>query len=404
MKRAYIATIATCLIFALGFWGANYYLGQDRLQGPLKVGFIYDGDESTLYTYNFSLARDALEKEYGDGVEIFTRSNVHDTEADEPVRELCQKGCQLIFLNGYSELIAPLAPEYPDVQFCQASYTDMTGVETPENYHTFKGEIYQGRYVTGIAAGMKLRQLIDEGQLDAGDVRVGFVAAFSSPEVISGYTAFLLGVRSVVPQAVMSVRYTGAWNNFVLEKAAAQALIDEGCALISHHSDTIGPAVACEEARPEKEVYCVSYNQGTMEVAPTVSLMATRISWTPYVLGAAEAVMRGCPIEKVVGGRIHGRDMSAGFERGWVEITNVNDQLIAPGTREAMESAIAEFRRGKVDHVFRGDYTGRDPENASDTIDLNAGFIENQSSSYPTFHYVLDGIISIATPASSRSE
>ena len=395
MKRVYITSIATCLVMALLFLGFRYYSGVATARDHIKVGFIYDGDESALYTYNFSLARDALEQHYGSRVEVYTRSNVLDTDADEPTRELIQKGCELIFFNGYSEQIIALAPEFPGVQFCQVSYQDMSGKNVPSNYHTFKGEIYQGRYVTGIVAGMKLRELIDRGELDASGAQVGFVASFSSPEVISGYTAFLLGVRSVVPQAVMRVRYTNAWNNYAMEKAAAEALIDEGCALITQYTDTIGPALACEEALPGKTVYYISYNQGTIEVAPSVSLLATRINWSPYVLGAVEAVLSNRPIEKVVSGQVHGNDMSAGFDYGWVEITSVNDYLAPEGTRDAISSAIEQFGRGRTNHVFTGEYTGTNPNNPADTIDLSRGYTENEFSSYPTFHYVLDGVVTI---------
>ena len=128
----------------------------------MTVGFIYDNDESTPYTYNFSLAKDAVEKKYGDRVDILTCSNVLDDEMEEPLRELAGKGCDIIFFNGYSELVMKLAPEYPNIQFCQTSYMDMYTKSVPANYHTFKGEAYQGRYVSGIAAGMKISQMIEE--------------------------------------------------------------------------------------------------------------------------------------------------------------------------------------------------------------------------------------------------
>ena len=141
-----------------------------------------------------------------------------------------------------------LAPEYPNIQFCQTSYMDMNGKTVPDNYHTFKGEAYQGRYVSGIAAGMKINQMIADGVITEDQALVGFVAAFPTSEVISGYTAFLLGVRSVVPKALMRVRYTETWSSYALEKSAAQKLIEDGCVVISQHTDTIGPAIACEEA------------------------------------------------------------------------------------------------------------------------------------------------------------
>ena len=147
-----------------------------------------------------------------------------------------------------------LAPEYPNTQFCQTSYMDMRDKTVPENYHTFKGEAYQGRYVSGIAAGMKIDQMINEGIITEEDAKVGFVAAFPTSEVISGYTAFLMGVRSVVPTAVMKVTYTHTWSSYALEKRAAQQLIGDGCVVVSQYTDTIGPAIACEESSQTGQV------------------------------------------------------------------------------------------------------------------------------------------------------
>lgn len=395
MKRTYITIALTCLVILAVLVGWFRFLNLSGAQDHLTVGFIYDNDESTPYTYNFSLAKDALEREYGDQVEILTCSNVLDDKMENPLRELADKGCDIIFFNGYSELVMQLAPEYPDVQFCQTSYMDMSNVAVPENYHTFKGEAYQGRYISGIVAGMKIDEMISEGVIAEDQATVGFVAAFPTSEVISGYTAFLLGVRSIVPQAVMRVRFTQTWSNYAQEKSAAQALIDEGCVVLSQHTDTIGPAIACEEASQERPVYHVGNNQSMSEVAPGTSLVASRICWEPYVLAAVDAVMKHRSIEKVVSGRVHGTDVSAGFEKGWVEMVDLNQQLAAPGTQEAMDAAIAQFRGGKNDFVFKGDYTGVNPDDPSDTCDLREGYVENANTSFPTFHYLLSDVITI---------
>ena len=395
MKRVYTTMALTCLFILAILLTWFRYLNLWDVRDGLKVGFIYDNDESTPYTCNFSLAKDALERKYGDRLEIMTCSNVLDDRMEDPLRELAGKGCDIIFFNGYSEMVMALAPEYPEVQFCQTSYMDMSGKAVPPNYHTFKGEAYQARYVSGIVAGMKIDEMISEGVIGGDQAVVGFVAAFPTSEVISGYTAFLLGVRSVVPQAVMRVRYTETWSSYALEKSAAQALIDEGCVIISQHTDTIGPAIACEEAEREWPVYHVGYNQSMVEVAPGASLVASRICWEPYVLGAVDAVMTHKRIEAVVPGRVHGTDISAGFEKGWVEIVDLNQQLAAPGTQQAVNSAIEQFRRGKVDFVFRGDYTGVNPADPADTCDLRNGYIENENTSFPTFGYVLDDVIAV---------
>ncbi|MCR4807058.1 MAG: BMP family ABC transporter substrate-binding protein [Lachnospiraceae bacterium] len=395
MKRMYIVTLLTCLAILGALLCAFRLMNLSDGRDHLTVGFIYDNDESTPYTYNFSLAKDAVEKKYGSKVDILTCSNVMDDEMEEPLRELADKGCDIIFFNGYSDLVIKLAPEYPDIQFCQTSYMDMEGQTVPANYHTFKGEAYQGRYVSGIAAGVKIRQMILEGLIDEDEAIVGFVAAFPTPEVISGYTAFLMGVRSVVSQAIMHVSYTGTWSSYALEKSAAQQLIDEGCVVISQHTDTIGPAIACEETSDSDPVYFVGYNQSMSEVAPSTSLVTSRICWEPYIVAAVDAVMANKSIEATVMGRIHGNDVSAGFEKGWVEMLDLNAQAAASGTQDAMDDAIERFKRGECDFVFKGNLTGVNPDDPSDTIDLRNGYTENARTSYPTFHYILSDIITI---------
>ncbi|MBQ7558423.1 MAG: BMP family ABC transporter substrate-binding protein [Lachnospiraceae bacterium] len=395
MKRVYIITVLTCLGILAAFICCFSLLNVRGAREHLTVGFIYDNDESTPYTYNFSLAKDAVEKKYGEKVDILTCSNVLDEEMEEPLRELAEQHCDIIFFNGYSELVEKLAPEYPEIQFCQTSYKDMSDLVMPDNYHTFKGEAYQGRYVSGIAAGMKIKQMISEGTITKDDALVGFVAAFPTSEVISGYTAFLLGIRSVVPQAVMRVRYTHTWSSYPQEKSAAQKLIDEGCVVISQHTDTIGPAIACEETSENKPVYFVGYNQSMSEVAPGTSLIASRICWDRYVLAAVDAVMNNKRIEKNLSGSIHGNDVSSGFENGWIEMEDLNLQVAAPETQKAMDKAIELFRSGYNDFVFKGNYTGVNPDDPSDTIDLKEGYEENENTSFPTFHYVLKDMITI---------
>ena len=395
MKRIYITTMLTCLAMLAAFLGLFRLMNITGGKEHLTVGFIYDNDESTPYTYNFSLASDALIKKYGDRVDIRTCSNVLDDEMEEPLRELAEGGCEIIFFNGYSEMVRELAPEYPDIQFCQTSYMDMSDQTVPENYHTFKGEAYQGRYVSGIAAGMKIKEMIGEGIITPDQARIGFVAAFPTSEVISGYTAFLLGARSIVPSTVMHVRYTHTWSSYPQEKSAAKQLIDDGCVIISQHTDTIGPAIACEEASETGVVYFVGYNQSMSEVAPGTSLVTSRICWDPYVLAAVDAVMRNRDIESNMTGHIHGTDVSAGFEYGWVAMEDLNPYIAAAGTEKAMNNAIDMFRRGNTDSVFKGNLIGVDPDDPTDTIDLRYGYVENEHTSYPLFHYILTDIITI---------
>ncbi len=393
MKKYYIATIAVCLAvllavsFLTGFWEKKPEIGV------YKVGFVYSEDESTPYTYNFIQGQHALEEAYGDQMEILSRSNVNEKDAETVIRELALSGCSVIFVNSDTEAAVNVCGDYPDVQFCQISMPSISLEGKPSNYHTFNGEVYQARYVAGIVAGMKLRELIDSGELAPEDALVGYVAANTTAEVISGYTAFFLGIRSVAPEARMRVRYTGSWSNYSVEKERAKELIDGGCVLIAQHTNTSAPAVACEEASEAgRQVYHVGYHESMMDVAPSTALVSLRTNWTPYILSAAEAVMKDKVIEQTVQGHVHGNDISAGFDEDWVQMLELNTHLAAPGTEEKMNQVIEDFRRGKID-VFRGDYIGVDPDDPSDTIDLNQGFQENEHSSVPSFRYVLKDYI-----------
>lgn len=388
-KRYYAATVVICILMLLVFALASGFFTRSSVEGTLTVGFIYSEDESTPYTYNFTQGQRALAEHYGSRVKILVQSNVHGKEAEEPIRDLIRKGCRLIFINADTEAAAQLCAEYPDVQFCQVSLPGIDPKELPENYHTFNGEIYQARYAAGVAAGMKLRAMIDAGELRPEDAKVGYVAANNSAEVVSGYSAFILGVRAAAPEAVMRVRYTGSWSNYSVEKSVARELIDEGCIVISQHTNTMAPAIACEEAAAKgKRIYHVGYHQSMMDVAPSTALISLRTNWTPYILSATEAVLNGKTIESSVPGHVHGRDISAGFDQNWVQLLELNNQLAAPGTEERLNRVVDSLKKGKTE-VFRGNYTGVNPEDPTDTIDLKAGYRENEFSSAPSFRYIL---------------
>ena len=388
-KRYYVAAAVVCVLTLLVFALVSGYFVRTSPGGSLKVGFIYSEDESTPYTYNFTQGQRALAETYGSRVKVFVQSNVNGKEAEEPIRDLVRKGCRLIFINVDTEAVAGMCGEYPDVQFCQVSLPTIDPTDLPENYHTFNGEIYQARYAAGVVAGMKLRSLIDTGAIRAEDAKVGFVAANNSAEVVSGYTAFILGVRSAAPEATLRVRYTGSWSNYSVEKSVARELITEGCVVIAQHTNTMAPAIACEEAAAKGyRVYHVGYHQSMMDVAPSTALLSLRTNWTPYILNSTEAVMNGHTIESVVPGHVHGRDISAGFDYNWVQILELNKQLAAPGTEDRLNRVTDSLNKGKID-VFRGNYIGVNPDDPSDTIDLNLGYRENENSSSPSFRYIL---------------
>ena len=395
MKKQIILTAAVCAVVLIAAAVLTGFLGGPKSTKILKVGFVYSEDESTPYTANFVKAQRALQEEYGSRIEILAKSNVLSRECETPIRDLIRDGVKILFINMDTDIPVTLAREFPQVQFCQASMPTISIEGTPENYHTFNGEIYQARYVSGIAAGMKLRQLLDSGALLPQDALVGYVGANSTAEVISGYTAFLLGVRSVAPEATMRVRYTGSWSNFAAEKEQTRELIKEGCVVIAQHVNTTAPAVVCEEAAASGlTVYHVGYHQSMMDIAPSSSLTSVRTNWAPYAIQAVEAVLNDQVIENVVEAHAHGRDLSAGFESGWVELLELNKFVMAEGTQEKVNNAIENLKKGRI-KVFSGNYTGVNPINPADTIDLNTGYTECQYSSNPSFGYVLRDCITV---------
>lgn len=389
-------TLLGALSLILILSAAGLLVHSRKTDETIRVGFVYVGDSSTGYTNNFYEAQKAVEKAYGDSVVTIAKYNVPEDKAEVALQELIAEECKLIFSTsyGYGETTKIFAKAYPEIQFCQATCANANEEPYLDNYHTFMGRIYEGRYVSGVAAGMKLRELIDEGKITGEQAKVGYVAAFPYAEVISGYTSFLLGVRSVAPEAVMTVKYTNTWGDYHLEKECAKKLIDEGCVIISQHSDTIGPASACEETERSQNIFFVSYNESMSDIAPTTYLTGCKINWEPYILEAVEAVLYDKEIEKQVEGTIYGNDVGAGFEKSWVEMLEINEFVAAEGTKEKVESLIRDFKNNKV-RVFLGDYTGVDPQNPEDTIDLRQEYIENKESSAPTFHYILDDVIHV---------
>ena len=398
MKRMRIVTVITALAVICIYAAVTFFSHRDdEGERTIKVGFVFEGDESAPYTYNFIRAQKKIDDyDFGGRVTTVVKVNIPETKSEQAIRELVEEGCNLIITNsyGYEETAKRLAKEFPEIQFCQAT-GDNANEDPASNYHTFMGEIYQGRYVTGIVAGLKLKEMIDEGVIGADEARLGFVGAYPYAEVISGYTAFLLGARSIVPTATMEVMYTNTWTSYILEKNCAEALIEDGCIIIAQHSDTIGPAVACENAAERgKTVYHVGYNQSMIDIAPTTSLVSTRIDWSVYIFSAVNAVLNDEPIEKNIKGNIHGYDVGAGFEQDWIQILDVNGLIVAEGTEKAVEETIEGLKKGQI-QVFQGDYVGVDPNNPSDVVDLREGYEENKNASAPTFHYILKDVIQI---------
>ena len=303
----------------------------------LKAGFIFLHDENSTYDLNFlNGAKAACEKL---GVECVIKTNIPEgQECYEAACELADAGCDFIFADsfGHEDYMIEAAKEYPEVQFSHATGTK-AHTENLENFHNAFAAIYDGRYLAGIVAGMKLNEMIDNGDITAEQAKIGYVGAYTYAEVISGYTSFFLGARSVCPTATMEVTFTGSWYDETAEKEGANKLIQNGCVLISQHADSMGAPTACETAG----VPNVSYNGSTVSACPNTFLVSSRINWEPYFEYALNCVAAGTPIDT---------DWCGSLENGAVELTDLGS-AVAEGTQEAIDKAKEELIAGTI-HTF----------------------------------------------------
>ena len=315
--------------------GAKDSGSGDRLD--IKAGFICLHDENSTYDLNFiNGAKEACEKI---GVEAIFKTNIPEgQECYDAACELVDQGCGYVFADsfGHEDYMIEAAKEYPDVQFCHATGTKAHTENLP-NFHNAFASIYEGRYLSGIAAGMKLNELIESGKITADQAKIGYVGAFTYAEVISGYTSYFLGARSVCPTATMEVTFTGSWYDETAEKEGATKLISDGCAFISQHADSMGAPTACENAGIPNS----SYNGPTDKACPETFISYCKIDWDPYFEESITKAARGEAIPT---------DYTGTLETGSVVIDHFGKN-VAPGTEEAVEAAKADLIAGKI-HVF----------------------------------------------------
>ena len=361
----------------------------------LKVGFIFLHDENSTYDLNFINAANAAIEELGLSEDQYEfRMNVPEgQECYDAAAELAEDGCDFIFADsfGHESFMIEAAREFPEVQFAHATGT-RAHTEGLANYHNAFASIYEGRYLAGIVAGLKLNEMIDNGEITADQAKMGYVGAYTYAEVLSGYTSFFLGARSVCPSVTMDVTFTGSWYDESAEREAANNLINGGCVLISQHADSMGAPSACEAAG----VPNVSYNGSTAANCPETYLVSSRIDWTPYFVYAINCVINGEPIDA---------DWTGTIETGSVVLTELGEN-VAEGTQEAIDEAQAALLDGSV-HVFdtstftvEGETVtsfmadvNTDENNEGDTEVVHDGyFSESEFRSAPYFTLQIDGI------------
>ena len=370
--------------------------GGEKADADFRIGFIFLHDENSTYDKNFLDAAQAATEELGlSEDQVIFKTNVPEgNECYEAAADLADQGCDIVFANsfGHEPYMLKAAKEFPEVQFCHATGTT-AHTEKVENFHNAFASIYEGRYLAGIAAGMKLNEMIEAGKITADQAKMGYVGAYTYAEVISGYTSFYLGAKSVCPSVTMEVQFTGSWYDEALEKEAATKLLSNNCVLISQHADSMGAPTACENAG----VPNVSYNGSTQAACPNTFIVSSRIDWAPYFKYIINAVKNN---EQIV------YDWCEGFEAGSVALTDVNEAVAAAGTKEAIEEAKAKLISGEINVFDTNNFTvegkkldsyladvDTDADYQKDTEVIKDGYFhESEYRSAPYFDLQIDGI------------
>ena len=387
MKKIVALLLALVMVLALAA------CGQKEETADVKVGFIFLHDENSTYDNNFLIAAKAACE--AANIEYVLKTNIPEgQECYEAASELVDEGCNIVFADsfGHEDYMIQAAKDFPEVEFCHATGTK-AHTENLDNYHNAFASIYEGRYLAGIAAGMKLNEMIEAGTITPDQAKIGYVGAYTYAEVISGYTSFFLGARSVCPTATMDVTFTGSWYDMPLETEGATKLIEGGCVLISQHADSMGAPSACEQAG----VPNVSYNGSTIEAGPNTFIVSSRINWEPYFAYIIDCVANNKPIDT---------DWTGTIATGSVELSEINEAVAAEGTAEAIAAAQADLVAGKI-HVFSTDsftvdgvtlteYLADVDTDAAFTPDTNVisdgYFHESEFRSAPYFDMQIDGI------------
>ena len=369
---------------------------DEQQTATVKVGFITLHDENSTYDLNFiNAAKEAIANLGLTDADYILKTNVGENEqCAEVAADLVDAGCNIIFADsfGHEPYMIEVAKANPEVQFCHSTGT-RAHTESLANYHNAFASIYEGRYLAGIAAGLKLNEMIEAGKFTADEAKMGYVGAFTYAEVVSGYTSFYLGAKSVCPTVTMDVTFTGSWYDETLEKEGAEKLIQGGCKLISQHADSLGAPTACENAG----VPNVSYNGSTVSACPNTYIISSRINWAPYYEMCIKAVMDGTEIPA---------DWTGTLATNSVVLTDLNTTVAAEGTAEAIAAATEKLEKGEI-HVFdcstftvKGEAltsymadVDTDDAYTPDTEVVHDGyFSESEFRSAPYFDLQIDGI------------
>lgn len=374
---------------------------KTSISEDFKVGFIFLHDENSTYDLNFISAAEEACKALGLSEEQYLfKTNISETQdCYDAAIDLVDQGCSLIFADsfGHEDYIIEAAKAHPEVQFCHATGTK-AHTSGLSNFHNAFASIYEGRYLAGIAAGMKLNEMIADGQFTAEEAKMGYVGAYTYAEVVSGLTSFYLGAKSVCDTVTMEVQFTGSWYDQTKESEAAKKLIGNKCVLISQHADSMGAPSACEEAN----VPNVSYNGSTIDACKNTFIVSSKIDWTPYFKYIIQQVLDGKEIDT---------DWCGSIATGSVVLTDINEAVAAAGTKEKLEEVKSELVAGTLsvfdaskftvngEHLtsYMADVNTDDKYEKDTEVITNGIFEESKHRSAPYFDINIDGITYLNT-------
>lgn len=393
-------TKLVAMLLSLSMLGAVTGCGSekadDEAANDFKVGFIFLHDENSTYDKNFiDAALAAKESLKLTDEQVLMKTNIPETnECYEAAAELVDAGCDVIFADsfGHEDFIIQAAKEFPEVVFAHATGTK-AHTENLDNYYNAFASIYEGRFLVGVAAGLKINEMIDAGKITPEQAKMGYVGAYPYAEVKSGYTSFYLGAKSVCPTVTMSVKFTNSWFDIAAEKETANALIADNCVLISQHADSEGAPKACEEAG----IPNVAYNLDTREWGPNTALVSSKINWQPYFEHIITATQKGEEIEQ---------DFCKGLADDVVQILGLNETVAAEGTKEKLEEVKAKLIAGEIKVFDTKTFTvdGKELTEYKADVDSDAAFTpdtdvvsdgyfhESEFRSAPYFDIDIDGI------------